>query len=38
MFKQRVMVLKSPLQNGRCEPPIKKKPLSKKTLIFPEIK
>ena len=35
MFKQKV--LKSPLQNGCCTP-IKKMPLSKKTLIFPEIK
>ena len=34
MFKPKV--LKSPLQNGCCTP-IKKKPLSKKTL-FPEIK
>ena len=35
MFKPKV--LKSPLQNGCCTP-IKKMPLSKKTLIFPEIK
>ena len=34
MFKPKV--LKSPLQNGRCEPPIKETPLSKKTL-FPEM-
>ena len=38
MFKPKV--LKSPLQNGRCEPPIKKKPLSKnsKKTLFPESK
>ena len=35
MFKQKV--LKSPLQNGRCTPPIKKMPLSKKMLSFPEM-
>ena len=34
MFKQKV--LKSPLQNGCCTP-IKKMPLSKKTLSFPEM-
>ena len=34
MFKPKV--LKSPLQNGCCTP-IKKMPLSKKTLSFPEM-
>ena len=34
MFKQKV--LNSPLRNGCCTP-IKKMPLSKKTLSFPEM-